>query len=67
MKMLTMNADLFDLMGQLEKDGKHPVAAHCIAADFGMMGGISQAHVSRILRAMSKQYQQLLERKGVTV
>lgn len=29
--------------------------------------GISQTHVSRILRAMSKQYQQLLERKGVTV
>lgn len=48
MKMLTMNADLFDLMEQLEKDGKHPVAAHCIAADFGMMGGIAKQFVDRM-------------------
>lgn len=48
MKMLTMNADLFDLMEQLEKDGKHPVAAHCIAADFGMTGGIAKQFVDRM-------------------
>lgn len=46
--MLTMNADLFDLMEQLKKDGKHPVAAHCIAADFGMAGGIAKQFVDRM-------------------
>lgn len=57
-----VQADVFDDYVSSCLYGDKPTQVE-LAAKYG----ISQAHVSRILRAMSKQYQQLLERKGVTV
>lgn len=48
MKLTYINGDLFRVVDDLFHEGKEPVAAHCIAADFGMGGGIAAQFVKRM-------------------
>lgn len=53
MKLTYVQGDLFNVFEELFKQGKNPVAAHCIAADFGMSGGIAAQFVKRMnMRAL---------------
>lgn len=57
-----LHADVFDDYVSSCLYGDKPTQME-LAAKYG----VSQVHISRILRAMSQQYRQLLERKGVTL
>lgn len=48
MKMTYIPGDLFKVVDDLFKQGKEPVAAHCIAADFGMSRGIAAQFVKKM-------------------
>lgn len=48
MKLTYINGDLFRVVDDLFQAGKEPVAAHCIAADFGMSGGIAAQFVKKM-------------------